>query len=232
MKAINLVYDFDGTLTTSVAPQYKIIESCGYDSHQFNEYAKSNKEKYGFYDGWYKTYIELVTNKYSKITDELVCYGSKDIDYNPGVINFLSNFKLDNTIIKHYVVTSGIKVYIDNTLIAPYIDKTYGTTFKYDNKDIIGIDEIASSEKKIEHIKNINKINNRDELDCTNLIYIGDGLTDYNAFEFVKNHNGTSILVYNNNSYDNKLDSVINASFKADYSLDSLLVEYIKKTFN
>lgn len=233
MKEVNLVYDFDGTLTSSVMPQYKIIETCGYNAKTFNEYATNNKDKYGFYDGWYMTLIEVLNNKYHKVNNKLISYGSLDVIYNPGVIDYLCNFKLNNINIKHYIITSGIKVYIDNTLVAPFITKTYGTTFKYDNDSIIGIEEISSSTKKVDHIKSINIDNGRSPLDCTNLIYFGDGMTDYDAFEFVKNHNGISILVYPDKEIVNdKLNSVINASFKADYTLDSPLINYIRKTLD
>lgn len=233
MKVVNLVYDFDGTITNSKAPRYKIIEKCGYSYDDFNKLTIENKNKYGFYDGWYMTLIEIIKSKYKNINDELLSYGSLDITYNPGILSFLKNFKIDNTNIKHYIVTSGIKNYIDNTLIAPYIEKTYGTTFKYDdNNYITGIEEISTSIKKIEHIKNINISNNRNNEDCTNLIYIGDGMTDYDAFEFVKNHNGISILVYTEEIIDDRLNKVINAFFKADYTFNSPLIEYITKVLD
>ena len=44
--------------------------------------------------------------------------------------------------------------------------------------------------------------NNIDETDCSNVMYVGDGLTDMYAFEYVKEHGGEAVLVYNDNTED------------------------------
>lgn len=53
-----------------------------------------------------------------------------------------------------------------------------------------------SDKNKVVAIEEILKtIGNKDN-DCSNVIYIGDGLTDYYAMKYIKEHGGTTIFVY------------------------------------
>jgi len=83
------------------------------------------------------------------------------------------------------------------------------------------------------YFKEILKKNGIDNEDCSNIIYIGDGFTDYYAMKYIKEHGGTSIFVYKNlDSKDMqsiKEKDVIDFYTKADFSQNSELYNYVKK---
>ena len=96
----------------------------------------------------------------------------------------------------------------------------------------ISIDYLMNDKNKVEAIKDIIKITGNKQDDCQNIIYIGDGFTDYYAMEYVKRNGGTTIFVYRNkNNQDLKRlkdENVISFSTYADFSCDSQLSKFIK----
>jgi phosphoserine phosphatase len=223
---LNIVYDFDGTLTNKPIPVIKFISKLGYTNQEFELMIEKTKDP-NIYTSYFSVVLDLLINGKLPNNNETLAIGSKDIIYNNGLEEYLNEY----TNIKHYILSSGIQKYLENITIAKYFNNIYGTTFKYDSDgNIIDLDNIVTDEKKVDFIKAINKDNNRDELDCSNLIYIGDGITDYYALKFVKENGGTSILVYTDTKpNDQRLLDISNHVFKADYSSNSDLVEYIKK---
>ena len=60
--------------------------------------------------------------------------GEKCIKYNPGVIDFLKNSN-----IKNYIVSGGIKEFLDNLSTSSYFDGIYGTPLIWNKNKICGI---------------------------------------------------------------------------------------------
>ena len=93
-----------------------------------------------------------------------------------------------------------------------------------------------SDKNKVEAIKEIISENNYDKDDCSDIIYIGDGLTDVFAMEYVKKNNGVTIFVYyDENSKEMKLiqeKEVVTFFTLADFSETSFLNSYVKKLCN
>ena len=87
-------------------------------------------------------------------------------------------------------------------------------------------------QNKVQAIKEIMKLNN--EKDCSNIIYIGDGLTDYYAMEYVIKNNGISIFVYEKeeNKEQIKEKDVVTFSALKDYSKNTKLYNYVMNTCN
>lgn len=237
MKSI-IIYDFDGTLTPYSLPKFEILEKCGLQHGALNpnflemSKNKAQDEKVDLYTAIYRTYFEIIKNANLSLSDDNFCLGANTVIYNNGVVDFL-NFLKDNGV-SNYLLSSGIKVYLEKTNIAHFFEKIYGTTFIYNsNGEAIGIDYLMSDKNKVDAIKDIVKMTGNNENDCQNIIYIGDGFTDYYAMEYVKRNGGTSIFVYKNkNSQDLKRlkeKDVISFSTYADFSYDSQLSEFIKK---
>ena len=158
--------------------------------------------------------------------------GANNIDYNKGVEEFLMFLKDNN--IHNYLLSSGLKSYLGKTIIANYFDKIYATTFTYNNNgEATGIDYLMNDKNKVKAIKEILKMHGKQETDCRNVIYIGDGFTDYYAMEYVKRNKGTSIFVYRDKENDElkRLEDkdIISYSTFADFSYNSDLTNYIKK---
>ncbi len=237
MKSI-IIYDFDGTLTPYSLPKFEILEKCGLQHGALNpnflemSKNKAQDEKVDLYTAIYRTYFEIIKNANLSLIDDNFCLGANTVIYNNGVVDFL-NFLKDNGV-SNYLLSSGIKVYLEKTNIAHFFEEIYGTTFIYNsNGEAVGIDYLMSDKNKVDAIKDIVKMTGNNENDCQNIIYIGDGFTDYYAMEYVKRNGGTSIFVYKNkNSQDLKRleeKDVISFSTYADFSYDSQLSEFIKK---
>lgn len=123
---------------------------------------------------------------------------------------------------------------MERTSISSLFVNIYATTFIYDsNREVTEVDYLMSDKNKVEAIKDIIRTIGNKTDDCQNIIYIGDGFTDYYAMEYIKRNGGTSIFVYKNEDNQDlrRLEEakVINFSAKADFSNNSELSNYIKK---
>lgn len=236
MTKMMIIYDFDGTLTPYPFPKFKILEKCGLkkgaSNPKFLEMAreKVEKEKLEFWEAVYKVYFEIIQNANFDLVDHNFCLGANEVVYNKGVIDFLSFFQHHDT--NNYLLSSGLKVYFEKTKVNSYFKDIYATTLYYnEKKEFRDIKYLMSNKKKVDAIKDITK----DSKNLKNVIYIGDGISDYEAMKYVKENGGTSILVYHNpkdpiiNEFLNK--EVINFVTKADFSLSGELFDYVNKVY-
>lgn len=234
-----IIYDFDGTLTPNPVTKFEILDKCGYENGVNNlELVENFQKRYknetnNFYEAVYKTFIEMVNKTEYKMSDSNISLGADRMEFNPGVIEYFENSK--NDLVTNYILSSGLKTIIEKTKVADFFKDIYGTTFKYDDNGIAyDIDCLIDDESKAYYVDKIMKDNNKSN--CNNVIYVGDGLTDYYAMEYVKNNGGITIFVYyDEDSYDlikAKESGVVSYFYKADYSTDSELNKFIKKFIN
>lgn len=230
-----IIYDFDGTLTPYPVPRFEILEKCGINDFYMQVKNKAITKNIDLYQALYETYFEIVKNAGFELNDENLCLGYNKVTYNNGVHIFLNNLQKNG--IKNYLLSSGLKVFLDKVEVADFFSKIYATTFNYnESNEVSGIKYLMSDKNKVEAIKEIIFENNYDKDDCSDIIYIGDGLTDIFAMEYIKKNNGITIFVYHDeNSKEIKLmqeKDIISFYALADYSLDSDLNRYIKKLCN
>ena len=235
MKAI--VFDFDGTLTPYPVPRFEILEKCGIEGENVDKFFiqvknKAIAENIELYQALYETYFEIIKNAGFKLVDENLSLGYDNITYNKGVREFLSNLQEHG--VKNYLLSSGLKVFLDKIAIAVFFEKIYATTFAYDeHHEVVGIEYLMSDKNKVEAIKKIISENNLVEDDCSDVIYIGDGLTDIFAMEYVKKNNGVTIFVYyDENNKELKMiqeKDVVSIFARADFSTSSSLSDSVKK---
>ena len=225
MNQIN-IFDFDGTLTTDSWPKCWVwIKKVGYNGEKRNNDFENALAEYRTthfgdpFETFFGFFEYLLKDNNTHITYEELMEGEKYIDYNPGVIDFIKN-----TDTKNYIISCGLKEFIENLKYANLFDDIYGTLARYnDNGLIIGINEVFTNKKKVLAIKDILKKNNRKENDCSNVFYVGDGYFDALAMEYVHNNGGKAIFVYQPTK-DGKMDDdtkkiyeTINANNIVDY---------------
>lgn len=223
-----IIYDFDGTITKNGVPIYGFFEKCNIptDTNSFMNLVKNEiiKNKYNTFEAFYKVLFDYIRKAGLPLNNNTFCIGVEKIEYNPGVIEFL---KEQNSKIENYILTSGYNEYISKTAIAPYIKNIYGTSYEFVNNEAIGIKELVTDEIKI---KKIDIIANGD---YSNIVYIGDGLTDIPAFKYVIEKGGISILVHqpeNNEIYNTIINKGINVKcFEADYRKNSKLYNFLNQ---
>lgn len=227
-----IIYDFDGTLTPYSLPQYPIIKQCGYTDKKLmsrieEEILKGNATE--FYSAYWYTYMNILSENEIAITRENVCLGAKDTKLNLGVEEYFRRFNSKLTGIKHYIVTSGVKDYVDETAISDLVNGIYGVTFKEKNGIFKEVNVLLSDKKKVDIIKRIQRENNEAE----QIIYFGDGLTDKCAFEYVHSIGGENVFIASNErSYTNyqkiNEDGIINNYFIADFREKSAITKYVQ----
>lgn len=226
-----IIYDFDGTLTPYSLPQYEIIKKCGYNEEKLmNKIAEELTNSKDLYEAYYKCYIEILLENNILLTKENICLGADKVEFNNGVIEYFKNFQSQTTEVKHYIVTSGIKDYVDKTVIRKFIDGVYGVTFNEKNGIYNDIDVLLTDKKKVDVIKQVQK----DNQENNNIIYFGDGLTDSFAFEYIHSIGGKNVFIATKNesieTYKQlNVKGIIDKCFKPDFSMGSEISKYIQK---
>jgi len=227
---MTIIYDFDGTLTPYSLPQYPLLKQCGYTDEKLMLRIENEMNKgIDFYNSYYKCYKNILLENGIKASIRNICVGAENTQFNDGVLEYFQNFQNSKTGVKHYIVTSGVKDYVEKTKIKQFLDGIYGVTFKLENEIIQGIDVLVSAKKKVDIIKEVQRKNNN----TNNIIYFGDGLTDQFAFEYVDSIGGKNVfIVSNENAKDSykKLNEngLIDKCFYADFGLNSQISRYVQ----
>lgn len=227
-----IIYDFDGTLTPFSLPKFEILEKCGMEGGASNpKFMELSREKLSqvnndLYKAIYQTYFDIIQKNGFSLTNDNFSLGADKAIYNPGVMEFLKMLRENN--VENYLLSSGLLVYLNNTKVAPLFEEIFATTFIYnEDGEVIDIDYLMSDKNKVSAVKTIVGDN------CLEVIYIGDGFTDYYAMEYIKNNGGTVIFVYNDEDNKDisimKEKNIVDLFTKADFSNDSELSRYVKK---
>ena len=225
-----IIYDFDGTLTPYVLPQYPILKKCGYTNEELMlRIEKEMSNEVDFYAAYYRSYKNVLLESGLKISLDNMCFGAENVQFNNGVLEYFENLQNSKTGLKHYIITSGIKDYIEKTPISKFVDGIFGVTFKQENGIIKDIDVLLSAEKKVDVIKKVQKENDYTK----QIIYLGDGLTDRFAFEYVHSIGGKNIFVIANEEakevyQELNAKGIIDRCFNADYGINAPISQYIK----
>ena len=227
-----IIYDFDGTLTPYPITNLGILEKCGFIGGGNNLYFiklvsdRMLEKNIDIYTSFYETIFDVVLSNGYELTDEVLSIGSLGIKYNNGVEYFLEY--MNNKGVYNFVISSGIKCFLENTSISKNIKNIYASTFKYNKNKIIGIDKIINDNMKIACVDDIIKCSNT--ISFSNIIYIGDGLTDLPVMEYIKKNGGTTIYVGDENTCSNK--NSISYFCDKDYSIDGNIYKIINDKFN
>lgn len=246
-KIIAIVYDFDKTLSPKNMQDYAFIPECGITSEEFwastIEFTKKNNMDpilsymYQMVNRAKNTKL-IRKDNLRKLGSEVKFFNGVDTWFNR--INYFASKQGYH--VEHYIISSGIKEIIEGTSIANYFTKIYASRFVYDDKGKPiwpalainfstktqflfainkGVNSITDSTKLNEYMKDEDR-----RIPFSNIIYIGDGITDVPCMKLTKVNGGHSIAVF-----EEKKDTAVKlltegrADFAllADYSKDSQL---------
>ena len=257
-KTIAIMYDFDKTLCTKDMQEYTFIPNLKMDVSEF--WGAANKLREVDKMDAVLTYMYLMVRKSSDIgnhvTKEYLNKIGSDIELLPGVSEWFERIneygKERGVNIEHYIISSGVKEIIEGSVIGKYFKQVYASEFYYDENGYAVWPKVAINyTNKTQFLKRINKgvldtsddyhINKKmDEstkrIASSNMIYIGDGITDVPCMKLTKDGGGVSIAVYSDKSkeiaqdlYD---DGRINYMARADYTENSKMDILVKKTID
>ncbi|MEO6970200.1 MAG: haloacid dehalogenase-like hydrolase [Chthoniobacterales bacterium] len=151
--------------------------------------------------------------------DELRRLGAK-LNFYKGLPEMFDDFR-DNLLtteqreqditVEHYIISSGMKVLIEGSRLAPYVRAIFGCEFAEDEQGRITFPKrVISHTQKTQFLFRINKglldmaqdVNDHIEagirpIPFPNMICLGDGPTDVPCFTVMRKSDGHAIAVYN-----------------------------------
>ncbi len=241
---IAIMYDFDKTLSTSDMQDFAFIPSLGMEAQEF--WQKANgfgaKEKMdGILAYMYTSVSESKKQGLPLTRDTFVAHG-KSVQFFPGVDSWFSRINsFADTLsvsVEHYIISSGLKEIIEGTPVAKEFKEIFACEFYYDENGCAAWPKTAVNyTNKTQFVYRINKgvldVSNDVDLNrsmpddskripFTNMIYIGDGLSDVPCMKMMQSYGGQSIAVYPKGSR-NKVEDLlmkdrVNFIYPADYS--------------
>ena len=249
-----IMYDFDKTLCTRDMQDYQFIPSLGMTSAEFWKKANifgRDKQMDSVLAYMYTMIRESKRKKVPIFRDTLVEQG-KSVELFNGLDTWFDRInsfgETQGVQVEHYVISSGLKEIIEGTKISERFKKIYACEFYYDDetKEAVWPITAVNYTNKTQFVYRINKgvldASNDEDLNrsmpdsvkripFTNMVYIGDGLSDVPCMKMMKSYGGQAIAVYQNDNP--KVRELLKRGrvdyiFPADYSENSSLEVTIK----
>ena len=243
LPIVALMYDFDRTLCTKDMQDYSFIPSLGMTESEFwqttNEMWQS--EHMDSVLAYMYAMVKISKDKGVPILRESLVGNGKNVELFRGVEGWfdrINAFGQQNGVqIEHYIISSGMKEIIEGTSIAHSFKSIFACEFLYDeNGGAVWPKTDVNYTNKTQFVYRINKgvLDVANDLDLnrsmpeddkrvpfTNMIYIGDGLSDVPCMKMMKAYGGYSIAVYQKR--DGKVEELLRKDrvdyiFPADYS--------------
>jgi hypothetical protein len=219
-NTIAIVYDYDQTLSPSYMQDEVVFPTFGIKAENFWERCSELVQESG-YDSEL-AYIKVLLDQLEMdrpTNEELRKLGAK-LNFYKGLPEMFEEFRdgllkaehiAHGISVEHYIISSGMKVLIEGSRLAPFVRGIFGCEFAEDEEGRITFPKrVISHTQKTQYLFRINKgfldmsqdVN--DHMDAAirpipfaNMIYIGDGPTDVPCFTVMKKNGGQAIAVYN-----------------------------------
>ena len=256
---IALLYDFDKTLCTQDMQNYAFIPSLGMDPDAFW------KEANGF--GWQQEMDGILAYMYTMLrkcnelgiplTRESLVEKGRSIELFPGVKEWFGRINAFGESlgveIEHYVLSSGLKEIIEGSGISHEFKMVYASEFYYDETGTPVWPKLdVNFTAKTQFVYRINKgvlaVSNDKDLNAsmpddskripfTNMIYVGDGLSDVPCMKMMRAYGGQAIAVYQAGNRlgveellsRGRVDFIFPADYREGTALDSTVKNIIRK---
>ena len=250
---IAIMYDFDKTLCTRDMQEYTFIPSVGMQPDEFWNHTAvvATEETMDSILAYMYCMVEKAHQTGIPLTRESLVACGKDVEYHPGVEGWFERINRyaeeAGVDVEHYVLSSGLKEIIDGTTIAKYFKKIYACEFMYRDGQAVWPKMAVNYTNKTQFVYRVNKgvldINNDVDLNnsrpdhekrvfFSNMIYIGDGLTDVPCMKLVKQSGGHSIAIYHPGQHTSAAQLLkherVDWMFEADYNEGSELDRTMK----
>lgn len=251
---IAILYDFDNTLCTRDMQEYTFIPGIGMEAGDFWDTSDKMASSQQMDKILAYMYCMLHLSDERGVPfkrDDLVACG-KSVEYQPGVTEWferINRYGMQVGVqVEHYVLSSGLKEIIEGTSIAPYFTKIFASEFLYRDDKAIWPKLAVNYTSKTQFVYRINKgvldISNDYDVNrsspdearrvkFSNMIYIGDGLTDVPCMKLIKQSGGHSIGIYGQDKPNVAADLLnhgrVDYAFVADYRQGSPLDETMRQ---
>ena len=249
---VAIMYDFDKTLSTTDMQNYGFIPMVGMTPAEFWGATGEFSDKTGCERILSYMYMMIIKAREAgiKLTREVLRECGKNIKYHPGVTTWFQRINDYGTQkgvkVEHYLVSSGTKEILEGCSIYDKFTKVYGCEFYYENDVPVWPKLAINYTQKTQFFFRIAKgavdINDDDSVNekvkgslripYTNIVYIGDGMTDVACMTLVNKNRGYSIGVYTDANRESveqiRNDKRCRFIVKADYSQDRDMEKVLK----
>ena len=256
---IAFLYDFDKTLCTTDMQNYAFIPSLGMTPAEFwavaNSFGRANR-----IDGILAYMYAMISESEKKnipFTREDLVEKGRSIVLFPGVQEWfqrINAFGAEQGVqVEHYIISSGLREIIEGSTISDEFKEIYASEFFYDETGRPVWPKLAVNfTAKTQFVYRINKgvldvsddktlndsmPDDSKRVPFTNMIYVGDGLSDVPCMKMMRAYGGQAIAVYQDSNRMGVEDLMakgrVDFIFKADYSegtaLDLTVKDIIRK---
>ena len=256
---IAFLYDFDKTLCTTDMEDYAFIPSLGYTPAEFwgkaNAFGWENRM-----DGllaYMYTMIQECAAQNIKLDRAFLNRCGESIQLFPGVREWFARINAFGESlgvqVEHYVISSGLREIIEGSGIAQEFREIYACEFYYnENGDACWPKLDVNFTNKTQFVYRINKgildVSRDRELNdsmpddskrvpFTNMIYMGDGLSDVPCMKMMRAYGGQAIAVYQASNRqgvekllaDGRVDFIFPADYREDMELDRTVRDILRK---
>ncbi len=256
---IAFLYDFDKTLCTTDMQDYAFIPSLGYTPGEFwgiaNSFGRKNRM-----DGllaYMYTMIDECRKKNIRLDRDYLVSCGRSIELFPGVKDWFARINAfgaqQGVQVEHYVLSSGLKEIIEGSGISHEFKEIYACEFLYNEDGLAYWPKLdVNFTNKTQFVYRINKgvldiANDKDlnasmpddskRIPFTNMIYVGDGLSDVPCMKMMRAYGGQAVAVYQDGNRPGVEDLLakgrVDFIFPADYSegtmLDTTMKNIIRK---
>ncbi len=215
---VALIYDFDGTLSTTDMQDYGLIPEFGMKPKDFwpiaNQWSVDNGADQ--VTGSMYFFVKTAREMGIKLTRENFRKAGQNIIYFKGVEEWFDRMtaygKGLNLQVEHYIISAGYEEILEGCKIYKYFKNVFGCSFAYgEDGTPVWPARVINYSTKTQYLSKINKGLGKLEDRLVNefmpdeerpipfrrMIYFGDGSTDIPSMKLTKERNGTAIAVYN-----------------------------------
>ena len=240
---VAILYDFDKTLCTQDMQNYGFSPSLGLAPSDFWRLANSFgwREKMDGILAYMYTMIQESRKRGVPFTRQTLKHQGRSIAFFPGVTDWFARInrfgERQGVTVEHYVISSGLREIIEGSAIAGEFKEIYASEFYYDESGAPVWPKLAVNfTAKTQFVYRINKgvldVSDDQTLNAsmpddskrvpfTNMIYVGDGLSDVPCMKMMRAYGGQAIAVYqavNKRGVEQLLrDGRVDYIFPADY---------------
>ena len=256
---IAFLYDFDKTLCTTDMEDYSFIPSLGYTPAQFWQKANNfgwENQMDGLLAYMY-TMIQECAAQNIKLDRAFLNHCGESIQLFPGVREWFARINAFGESlgvqVEHYVISSGLREIIEGSGIAQEFREIYACEFYYnENGDACWPKLDVNFTNKTQFVYRINKgildVSRDKELNdsmpddskrvpFTNMIYMGDGLSDVPCMKMMRAYGGQAIAVYQASNRqgvekllaDGRVDFIFPADYREGMELDRTVRDILRK---
>ena len=256
---IALLYDFDKTLCTQDMQNYAFIPSLGMEPKDFWHEANTFgwRERMDGILAYMYTMLRKSREKGLTLRREDLVEMGRSIVLFPGVKEWFGRINAFGESlgveIEHYILSSGLREIIEGSGISHEFREIYASEFYYDETGTPVWPKLdVNFTAKTQFVYRINKgvldvANDKDlnasmpddskRVPFTNMIYVGDGLSDLPCMKMMRTYGGQAIAVYQPESRTaveellsrGRVDFIFPADYREGMGLDATVKNIIRK---